>query len=161
MSRGLPSLTGKKEQAGREGLFLEWLNVRTACACILSRTAFFPLWVRSLPYWIILFFPLPPTQSKGRAGLHMPNRFIKYGWPSSIETQSPFNCLEIPAEEMEIHCRNYSLPSTGWKERPVHMQIFRYRCLMQDNIFINLFIYYQGMYRDELTYEWCDGKNIE
>lgn len=33
--------------------------------------------VSALLAHFFFFFFLPPTQSKGRAGLHMPNRFIK------------------------------------------------------------------------------------
>jgi hypothetical protein len=54
---GLPSLTGKREQAGREGLFLEWLNVHAACAYILSWAAFFLCGVGEVcPTGSLLFF---------------------------------------------------------------------------------------------------------
>lgn len=79
---GVPRLAqfDRKKGASRQGGAVFGMAECSGCLRVYPvLNCLFPLWVRSLPYWFILFFffPLPPTQSKGRAGLHMPNRFIK------------------------------------------------------------------------------------
>lgn len=74
----LAQFNRKKGTSRQGGAVFGMADVQARCVYPVQN-CLLPLWVRSLcPIGsFFFFFFLPPTQSKGRAGLHMPNRFIK------------------------------------------------------------------------------------